>query len=142
MDTKIDSRYNTFSTSIIFHLLHNNEKYKNLWVENYPLVKNQANNYFDNENCGCRPVLLQNYRKFRFDVDLMTVNFILKNPDVLNFDEFCTSIGNQEIRGTVFSVNNNPNDFKDFLSTIQQKNYSFNYFNTQTFDDKIIISFF
>lgn len=142
MNSKIDPRYSTFSVSIIFHLLHNNEEYKNIWVENYPHISNQAENFFKNENCGCRPVLLQNYRKFRFDIDLLTVNFLNDNPDVLDFDEFCNSVGSQDIRGAAFSVNNNQNDFKDFLATIQQKNYSFNYFSTQTFDDKILVSFF
>ena len=58
MKNIIDHRYSTYSIPIIFYLLHNNEDYKNKWVERFPENENQANNFFKNENCGCRPVLL------------------------------------------------------------------------------------
>lgn len=142
MSLSIDSRYNTYAVSIVFHLLHNNENYKNLWIEKFPDTENQANNFFKNENCGCRPVLLQKYKKFRFDADVMTVTFLNENPDVLDFDEFCINTGGQELRGTMFSIPNTESDYKDFLASIQQKKAVFSHFNVLQMGEKIIITFF
>lgn len=142
MKSPIDKRYSTYSTSIIFHLLHNNEDYNKLWIENYPDTEPQATNFFNNENCGCRPVLLHKYKKFRFDIDLFTVDFLNKNPDVINFDEFCESVGRQDLRGTMFSVKKSESSFKDFFANLQTKNSSFSYFNTLVLEDKILVTFF
>jgi hypothetical protein len=139
---KIDPRYNTYATSIIFHLLHNNEEYNKLWIEKYPDIEPQATNYFKDVNCGCAPVLLQKYRKFRFDIDFLTVDFINKNPDSINLDDFCQNLGRQELRGTMFSVNKTEADFKNFVASLHKKNASFTFFNTLELEDKILVTFF
>ena len=139
---KIDPRYNTYATSIIFHLLHNNEEYNKLWIEKYPDTKPQASNYFKDINCGCAPVLLQKYRKFRFDIDFITVQFLLKFPDALNFDEFCKNSGKQELRGTMFAIEKKESSFKDFIANLHTRNASFTFFNTLELDDKILVTFF
>lgn len=137
-----DSRYNTYSIPAIFHLLHHSEDYSKLWISKFPDTQVQAENFFKNENCGCRPVLLQKYYKHRVDVDLFTVYFIHENPNCVNFDDLCKNVGGQDLRGTIFSVNNSIGDFKDFLSSLQQKKASFNHFNTVTIGDKILVNFF
>lgn len=142
MEYTIDNRYSTYSTSIIFYLLHNNEDYKNLWVDKFPETENQANNFFKNVNCGCRPVLLNLYKKLRFEVDLLTVNFIKENPTCIDFDKFCKEVGGQNLRGSVFSIPKTESDFKDFMAALQEKKADFNAFNTVEFEDKILISFF
>ena len=142
MNLEIDKKYSTFSISIIFHLLHNCEDYKNLWIEKYPELSSQVNNFFKNTNCGCRPVLLQNYKKLRFDIDVFTVDFINNNPDIIDVDEFCKKTGSQDLRGTMFSIDNNIASYKDFMASLQQKNASFNNFNAFIIDDKIVVTFF
>lgn len=142
MNLDIDPRYSTFSTSIVLYLLHNSKEYNDLWISKYPDTTHQAENYFKDENCGCRPVLLRKYAKLRFDIDAMTVNFINSNPNLLNFNEFCDNIGFQDLHGVMFSVPNNPGDYKDFLSSLKQKNVRFNGFNTTSFDNEILITFF
>jgi len=142
MSLSINPKYNTYSISIVFHLLHNNEDYKNLWVSKFPDTEHQADNFFKDENCGCRPVLLQKYKKFRFEADLMTVEFINENPDVIDIDDFCTQVGGQELRGTMFSIPNTESDYKDFLAALQQKNAQFNHFNVLQMGEKIIVTFF
>ena len=142
MNLDIDAKYSTFSTSIIFHLLHNSEEYKELWKEKYPHLNSQLDNFFKNENCGCRPVLLQQYKKTRFDIDVMTVDFINNNPDVINIDEFCETTGSQDLRGTVFHIPNNVSSYKDFLASLQQKRASFNTFNAILIEDNIVVTFF
>lgn len=117
----IDDRYSTYSISIILYLLHNNEDYNKLWISHFPQTENQASNFFKDENCGCRPVLLQTYKKLRFKADLFTVQFLIDNPSAINFDEFTKEIGGQDLRGSMFSVNKTESDFKDFMSIIQQK---------------------
>jgi hypothetical protein len=138
----IDDRYSTYSISIILYLLHNNEDYNKLWISHFPQTENQASNFFKDENCGCRPVLLQTYKKLRFKADLFTVQFLIDNPSAINFDEFTKEIGGQDLRGSMFSVNKTESDFKDFMSIIQQKKAAFTYFNTVALDDKILITFF
>jgi len=142
MNLTIDPRYNTYAISIVFYLLHNNEDYKNIWIENFPETEHQANNFFKDENCGCRPVLLQKYKKFRFDADVITVKFLNENPEALDFDDFCTNIGGQELRGTMFSVPNTEGDYKDFLASLQQKKAIFSHFNVLQMGEKILITFF
>ena len=142
MNLEVDKKYSTFSTSIIFHLLHNCEDYKNLWLDKYPDLSNQINNYFKNVNCGCRPVLLQHYKRLRFDIDVFTVNFINQNPEVIDLDEFCKKTGSQDLRGTMFSIDNDLSSYKDFMASLQQKNASFSSFNAFIVDDKIIVTFF
>jgi len=142
MKNIIDHRYSTYSIPIVFYLLHNNEEYKNKWVERFPENENQANNFFKNENCGCRPVLLHTYQKLRFEADSMTVDFINSNPDCIDFDKFCEEVGGQNLRGAIFSVRKRESDFKDFMATLQQKKAEFNAFNTLELEDKILITFF
>jgi len=142
MNLKIDKRYSTYSISIVLYLLHNNKSYNDLWVSNYPDTEMQAINYFKDVNCGCRPVLLQKYTKQRFDIDVMTVDFINSNPECLDFNSFCESNGGQDLRGNIFSVQNKESDFKDFMSTLKEKNARFNSFNTLVIEDKILITFF
>ncbi len=142
MNLSIDSRYSTFSTSIIFHLLHNNERYNLLWQDKFPNLSNQASNFFKDQNCGCRPPLLQNYLKNRFTIDLYTVEFINKNPDSIDINEFCETVGEQNLRGSMFVIESTTNAFKDFMSSLQQKRASFSNFNAINIDDKIVITFF
>lgn len=139
---KYDSRYNTYSLSVVLYLLHNSEEYSKIWLDKYQTISDPISNFFKNEECGCRPVLIQNYHRYRFDIDFFTVKFINDNPEVVNFDKLCSEVGGQDLRGTIFSINNTVSDFKDFLSSVQQKKASFNYFNTVTIQDKILISFF
>lgn len=94
MNLEIDKRYSTFSTSIVFHLLHHEEEYHNLWKSKYPQFENQLNNFFKDINCGCRPPLLQFYKQNKFAIDLFTVDFL--NKINFNFDEFCTKYGGTE----------------------------------------------
>lgn len=139
---QIDPRYSTYSTSIILHLIHNNENYKNLWVDNFPDVAQPANNYFKNVNCGCRPALVSLYKKLRYEVDFITVNFIKENPKCLDFDDFCKNKGKQDLRGAIFSIRKREADFKDFMASLQEKNAEFSAFNTLELEDKFLITFF
>tara|TARA_B100000497_G_C7309058_1_gene208356 strand:- start:108 stop:536 length:429 start_codon:yes stop_codon:yes gene_type:complete len=142
MKLQIDKRYSTYSLSIVLHLIHNNEEYKNLWCESYPESESYANNFFKNENCGCRPRLVEAYNLDRFNADIMTVNFINENPEAINLEEFFKSSGGQELKGHVFAIPSTEGHFKDFLSSVQQKNGIFSHFNTLTIEDKILITFF
>lgn len=142
MKLEIDSRYSTYSLSIVLHLIHNNEDYKNMWCEKYPDTSSFANNFFKNENCGCRPHLVNTYKKDRFNADLMTVNFINENPDSINLEEFFSSNGGQELQGHVFAIPATEGHYKDFLAAVQQKNGIFSYFTTLSIEDKILITFF
>lgn len=142
MNLTIDSKYSTFSISIVFYLLHNNEKYNLLWQENFPDLSNQAKNFFENQNCGCRPPLLQNYLKNRFSVDVFTVNFINENPESIDITSFCEKIGEQNLRGTMFVIENSVSSFKDFMASLQQKRASFSNFNAINIEDKIVVTFF
>lgn len=141
MNLEIDPKYSTYSTSVVLHLLHNNEAYNKLWIEKFPDTKSQASNFFKNENCGCRPVLLSTYKKNRFHVDLFTVDFINKNKKTFKLKEVLDK-GGQDLAGHVFAIPEGEAHYKDFLSAIQQKNGRFNYFNTLQMDGKILITFF
>ena len=138
----IDPRYSTFSVSIFLHLIHNDEKFKNLWIKGYPKTESFANNFFNNENCGCRPSLISAYRRNRFNADLMIVAYLKENPDVLNFDEFCNGNGGQDLSGHVFAIPQEEAHYKDFLAALQQKNSIYSHFNTIQMNDKILITFF
>lgn len=142
MEFTIDKRYSTFSTSIVFYLLHNNEDYNNLWIENLPELENQCKNFFKDEKCGCRPPLMQNYLKFKFEIDRFTVDFLNRKEVDFDFDDFCSNHGSQNLRGTVFSVDNTIAAYKDLMASVQQKNASFNFFTSIIIEDKIVISFF
>lgn len=142
MNLEIDKRYSTYSISIVLYLLHNSQNYNDLWVSRYPDTEMQAKNYYKDINCGCQPVLLQKYTKLRFDIDVMTVNFINKNPECIEFDSFCETHGGQDLRGNMFSIKNKESDFKNFMSTLKEKNARFDSFNTLTLEDKTLITFF
>lgn len=142
MNLTIDSRYSTFSISIIFYLLHNNKNYNLLWQEKFPELSNQANNFFENENCGCRPPLFQNYLKNRFSIDVFTVNFINENPQSIDLEVFFQEIGEQNLRGAMFVIDASINSFQDFMVSLQQKKASFSNFNAINIDDKIVVTFF
>lgn len=142
MNLDIDPRYNTYSLSIVLHLLHNNLDYNKLWISKYPQTESQASNFFKNSECGCRPVLVRNYKKFRFSIDCMTVDFINQNPSVLDFDNFCKTVGGQDLRGTIFSVENTESAYKDFVATLLEKKSLFSYYNTVSIGDRILITFF
>lgn len=142
MNLEIDKRYSTYSISIVLYLLHNSQNYNDLWVSRYPDTEMQAKNYYKDINCGCQSVLLQKYTKLRFDIDVMTVHFINKNPECIEFDSFCETHGGQDLRGNMFSIKNKESDFKNFMSTLKEKNARFNSFNTLTFEDKTLITFF
>ena len=142
MNLEIDKRYSTYSISIVLYLLHNSQNYNDLWVSRYPDTEMQAKNYYKDINCGCQSVLLQKYTKLRFDIDVMTVHFINKNPECIEFDSFCETHGGQDLRGNMFSIKNKESDFKNFMSTLKEKNARFNSFNTLTLEDKTLITFF
>jgi|TARA_B110000305_G_C19321138_1_gene579007 hypothetical protein len=142
MNLEIDPRYSTYSLSIILHLIHNNEDYKNEWIKKYPKTESFATNFFNNENCGCRPKLVSQYKKDRFHADVMTVNFINSNEDVIDFDKFCEENGGQDLTGHVFAIPASEGHYQDFLAAIQQKNATFSHFNTIQINEKILLTFF
>jgi len=142
MNLEIDPRYSTYSTSIVLHLLHNNEDYNKLWVSKFPQTEPQASNFFKNENCGCRPVLLSTYKKHRFQVDVFTVDFINSNKKAINLKKFFEENGGQDLAGHVFAIPEGEAHYKDFLAAIQQKKGRFSYFNTLQIDGKILVTFF
>lgn len=142
MNLNIDERYSTYSKSIVFYLLHNDEKYSELWKSKYPQFENQLNNFFKDVNCGCRPPLLQHYNKHRFEVDVLTVNYINENKPEFNFDNFCSEYGGQDLRGAMFAIPATKSDYKDFLSSLQVKKANFSNFNSLKLGEEILITFF
>jgi len=142
MNLNINPKYNTYSLSIILHLLHHSEDYNDIWVSNYPSISSQLKNFFNDENCGCKSIIVQNYYKFRFEVDLFTVKFLNDNPKVLDLENFCEQLGRQDLRGTIFSIKNSLAEYKEFLSTLHQKRAYFNNFNSIVIDNNIVFSFF
>ena len=142
MKLDIDSRYSTFSLSIVLYLLHNNEDYNKLWISKYPTTEGQAKNFFKNENCGCRPALVFQYKKDRFPADLFTVNFINENKGSLDFDKFCKEKGGQELKGHVFAIPAEEHHYKDFLASLEQRRGIYDHFSTLKINDKILITFF
>ena len=142
MNLEIDPRYSTYSISIVLHLLHNNEEYSKLWISKYPQTESQASNFFKNENCGCRPVLLSTYKKHRFQIDVFTVDFINSNKKSIDLEKFFEENGGQDLAGHVFAIPEGEGHYKDFLAAIQQKKGRFSYFNTMQIDGKILVTFF
>lgn len=142
MNLEITKDYSTYSTSIVLHLLHNSEDYNNIWKEKYPELSNQLNNFFKNENCGCRPPILQNYIKNRFHIDVFTVDFINSNDSKFDIENFIKEKGSQNLRGAMFVLDNNISSYQDFLASLQQKKASFNNFNAINIGDKIVVTFF
>lgn len=141
MNLEIDERYSSMSLGVFLHLMHNNETFKNSWVEKYPNTKQYAENFFKNENCGCRPRLIQQYKKDRFNADLFIVQFINNNKDSVDFDEMEKKAA-RDIRGHVFSIPAHEGHYQDFLASIHQKNADYDHFITTTVKDKILITFF
>ena len=142
MNLEIDKRYSTYSTSIVLHLLHTNDKYNKLWIETFPDTSSQAKNFRKNENCGCRPTLLSTYKRNRFHVDLMTVDFINKNNKTIDIETFFDDEGGQDLAGHVFAIPEGEAHYRDFLSAIQQKRGKYSHFNTIQMNGKILITFF
>lgn len=142
MNLKVDQRYNTFSIKIVLHLIHNSKQYNDLWVKNYPDTETAASNFFNDSNCGCKPVLLSQYKKDKFNADVMTVNFINENPESINLEEIFKDDTERDLHGHIFSIPEGEGHFKDFISTIQEKRYSFKFFNTTKMDNKIFFTFF
>lgn len=138
----IDPKYSTYSLAIVLHLIHNNEEYKNLWCEKYPQTSSFANNFFKDENCGCRPGLVSQYKRDRFNADVMTVNFINTHEGCIDLDKFFNGEGSQDLEGFVFAIPATEGHYKDFLASLQQKNAKFSHFNTIQLNDKIILTFF
>lgn len=137
----IDKRYNKNSLYVVLYLIHNNEDYKNLWVETFPDQKGFANNYHKNENCGCKPRIVSKYKEERFAADYLTVEFLTKNPEAINFDDV-EKEASPDVTGNVFSVPATESHYQDFLASLQQKNAMFNFFVPTRIGDKLIISFF
>lgn len=142
MNLDIDPKYNTYSVSIVLFLLNNNESYNKLWKEKYPDTETAASNFFNDPNCGCKPVLLSQYRKDKFNADIMTVSFINENPDCINFEEFYEKYASRDIAGHIFSIPEGEGNYKDFIATLQEKRYIFKFFNTIKIDGRILFTFF
>lgn len=141
MNLEIESSYNAYSLGVVLHLIRNNEDYRKLWLDKYSETENFVNNFVKNENCGCRPSIIRQYKKDRFAADKMTVNFI-NSCDSFNYEEFVKANPAQELEGAVFAIPNTEAHYKDFLAALQQKNARFKHFNSIQIDDKIILTFF
>lgn len=142
MDYNIDTKYSVYSASIIFHLLRSSKAYNDLFVKHHPDLAGPLTNFYSNEDCGCRANIYKRYKKLRFQIDLMTVKFINENPECIDIKSFCDSIGELNLKGTMFSIPNTESDLKDFLSKMNIKNASYSGFNTIVIDDRILITFY
>jgi len=142
MNLEITEKYNNYSTSVFLYLLHNNKEFNSKFIDAYPDLEGPASNFFNDENCGCKPRLVVRYKKSRFQLDLMIVQFINENPDCINLDSFFESEGFKDISGATFAVNNTEADYRDFLATIGSKNIKHNGFSSVPINDKILVSFF
>ena len=142
MNLDVHEQYSQYSESIILHLIHNSEKYKDLWIEKFPETKDQANNYFNDVNCGCSPVLLHQYKAARFHADLMTVDFINSNSDAFNMEDFMKTNPAKHVQGHVFSIPAQESSYKEFISSLQANRFIFNHYITTQIDDRILITFF
>lgn len=140
MNLEIPSTYNAYSVGLVLHLIRSDESYRKIWLEKYPETENFVNNFVKNENCGCRPSIIRQYKKDRFAADLLTVNFI--NESNFDFEEFVKTNPSQDLDGAVFAIPNTEAHYKDFLAALQQKNARFNHFTSIQIDDKIILTFF
>ena len=142
MNFNIDKKYNKYSLSIILYLIHNNEKYNKLWIKCYPQTETAATNFFKDQNCGCKPVLVSEYKNDRFCADMMTVNFINENEDCIDLDSFCENEAERDIAGHIFSIPEGEGHYKDFIATLQEKRFKFKFFNSIKIDGRILITFF
>lgn len=142
MNLNIDPKYNRYSISIILYLLHSNKDYSKLWIEKYPETETAALNFFENTECGCKPTIVSQYSQDRFNADVMTVSFINDNPDCIDLEKFCEKNGSKDVVGHVFSVPLGEGHYKDFIATVREKRFIFNYFNTTIINDRILITFF
>jgi len=135
--------YSKYSLSIVLHLIRTNEEYKKLWIKTFPKTEAPANNFSKNENCGCRPSLVSQYKLKRFEADLMTVNFLNSHPDnSLKINDFIKNQASRDLAGHVFAIPATEGHYKDFLASIEQQNSEYRYFDTLKMNDKIIITFF
>tara|TARA_B100002019_G_scaffold293175_1_gene319160 strand:- start:20379 stop:20804 length:426 start_codon:yes stop_codon:yes gene_type:complete len=141
MNLSIDKRYSSLSLGILLHLIHNNEDFKNKWIEKYPNTKQYAENFFKDENCGCRPRIIQQYKADRFDADIFIVNYINENEGVIDWNEM-ESKAERDISGHVFSIPATESHYQDFLSSLHQKNATYEHFTSLVLKDKIILTFF
>jgi len=141
LDTHPD--YSKYSLSIVLHLIQTNEEYKKLWIKTFPKTEAPANNFSKNENCGCRPSLVAQYKQQRFEADLMTVNFINSDPNIsLKINDFIKNKASRDLAGHVFAIPATEGHYKDFLASIEQQNSTYKYFDTLHIGEKIIITFF
>ena len=93
--------------------------------KNFPKTEGPANN-FKNENCGCRPALVAQYKAKRFEADLMTVNFLNTNPNnALKIDDFIKK-AEKHLAGHVFAIPATEGHYKDFLASLEQQGLSMN----------------
>tara|TARA_R110000765_G_C18855638_1_gene599460 strand:+ start:703 stop:1131 length:429 start_codon:yes stop_codon:yes gene_type:complete len=140
-DLYIDKRYNRYSLFVVLHLIHNHEEFKNIWIDKFVDQETYANNYFKDENCGCKPKIVSCYKQERFAADCIAVKFINENPDSVNFDNV-ESDASPDITGNAFSMPATEAHYQDFLASLQQKNAMFNHFVPVTIGDKLIVTFF
>jgi len=138
----INLKYSVYSEAIIFHLLRSSKKYNDLFCERHPSISGPLSNFYLDENCGCRSVIYKTYKQLRFPIDLMTVEFINSNPDCIDIDEFCSTVAEKDLSGTMFSIPATESDLKDFLSKVRISRGKYSGFNTINLDDRIIITFF
>ena len=47
---KYDSRYNTYSLSVVLYLLHNSEEYNKIWLDKYQAISDPISNFFKKLN--------------------------------------------------------------------------------------------
>ncbi len=141
MNLSISKEYSSLSLGIFLHLMHNNEKFNKLWIKTYPDQKPFADNFFKDENCGCRPRLIHKYKRERFHADLLIVNFINENEGCVDMKEMTTK-ADRDITGHVFSIPVSESHFQDFLASLHQKNAFYNHFTTTTIKDKLVLTFF
>ena len=140
-DLYIDKRYNRYSLYVILYLIHNNENFKNKWVEKFPDQDSYANSYHKDENCGCKPRIVTRYKEDRFGADCLAVEFINQNEGCIDFDEV-EEKASPDITGHAFAMPATEAHYQDFLASLQQKNAMFNNFVPVTLGDKLIVTFF
>ena len=137
----IDKRYNKYSLHVLLHLIHNNEDFKNQWVERFPDQDSFANNFFKDVNCGCKPRIVSRYREDRFAADCLVVDFVEKNPKSIDFDKV-EEEASPDVIGHAFAMPATEAHYQDFLASLQEKNAMFNHFVPVTLGDKLIVTFF
>lgn len=141
MNLEIDKRYSTLSLGIFLDLMHNNEKFNKIWIEKYPEQRPYSENFFKDENCGCRPRLIAKYKAQRFEADKLIVNFINENEGCIDFNEI-DGKAERDITGHVFSIPATEAHYQDFLASLHQKNAFYSHFSAVTIKDKMILTFF